>query len=155
MFQRGGQLPTLVVVLAGFILGAVIFDHGLDSSGGGRGTSPASPEPRLSLEPLAVHSALQHVPHPVPSIPVQSNPAANEGDPLSRLLSKVQEDGIVVATTTDLGYLTLTVNWICHLKKLGLDKKVVVFALDEGIHKEMLARGRSSATTSDDWICEC
>lgn len=62
-------------------------------------------------------------------------------DELTVLLESVQENGMVVATTTDNGYLDLTINWVCHLKTLHLEGKVIVFALDEEIHKEMSARG--------------
>lgn len=62
-------------------------------------------------------------------------------DELTVLLESVQENGMVVATTTDNGYLDLTINWVCHLKTLHLERKVIVFALDEEIHKEMIARG--------------
>ena len=63
-------------------------------------------------------------------------------DPLGALLSKVQDRGVVVATTTDSGYLPLTVNWICHLRRLGLSDKVIVFALDEKTHQDMAAHGK-------------
>lgn len=62
-------------------------------------------------------------------------------DKLMVLLESVQEHGLVVATTTDNGYLDLTINWVCHLKTLHLEQKVIVFALDAEIHKEMVSRG--------------
>jgi hypothetical protein len=73
-----------------------------------------------------------------------SSSHTEDDDALTHLLRSVQEDGLVVATTTDHGYLDLTINWVCHLRALHLDNKVIVFALDENIHNEMLARGIAS-----------
>jgi hypothetical protein len=75
---------------------------------------------------------------PVPSL-------EDSGDELSQLLKKVASDGrMVVATSTDFGYLSMTKNWICHLRKLGLAGKVLVFSLDEKIHQAVLDEGVAS-----------
>lgn len=48
---------------------------------------------------------------------------------------------MVVATSTDYGYLDITKNWICHLKRLGLEQEVIVFSLDEKIHAAVQGLG--------------
>lgn len=65
-------------------------------------------------------------------------------DELTALLRRIAKDNLVVATTTDGGYLELTVNWICHMKKLGLEAQVLIFSLDEKIHAEVQELGVAS-----------
>eukprot|EP00039_Didymoeca_costata_P022516 m.4680 g.4680 ORF g.4680 m.4680 type:complete len:431 (+) comp3057_c0_seq2:183-1475(+) len=63
-------------------------------------------------------------------------------DQLTKILRKVaSKDKMVVATSTDYGYLSITKNWICHMKKLGLEKQVVVFSLDKKIHEAVREEG--------------
>lgn len=113
----------------------------------GKHSVPLLPELTGKVKTTAVTTLRPQVPpaNPRPGISevlgVAKVPKGRNGSTLSELLAKVQVNGVVVATTADSGYLYLTVNWICHLQKLGLDQNVIVFALDEGMYKEMQARG--------------
>ena len=73
-------------------------------------------------------------------LPVPDTP----DDELTALLRRVAKDNLVVATTTDGGYLELTVNWICHMKRLGLEAQVLIFSLDEKIHAKVQELGVAS-----------
>lgn len=65
-------------------------------------------------------------------------------DKLQQLLTLVARNGVVTMTTTDSGYIDMTSNWICHIKKLGIEKEVIVFALDKEIHEFVQSKGIAS-----------
>ena len=96
----------------------------------------------------AAHVVLNRAPPPSPpSPPSPASKAPKQrpiNDELTALLEKVALDNIVVATSTDFGYLGMTMNWICHLRALGLEKNVIVFSLDERIHEAVKKEGLTS-----------
>eukprot|EP00729_Bicosta_minor_P011613 gene11613-11138_t len=86
-------------------------------------------------------TAGNYPPQPPPSPPPPPPPAVYK-DTLDEVMASVAgPDKMVVATSTDYGYLEITINWMCHMRKLGLDKKVLIFSLDEKIHEAVQQAG--------------
>lgn len=89
-----------------------------------------------------------------PKTPNNNSPApprpAVYKDKLDEVLASVVSPGnMVVATSTDFGYIEITINWMCHMRKLGLEKNVLIFSLDEKIHEAVQHAGFISYYESD------
>lgn len=145
------SLSPLLVIFFGFVLGALILSCLQDRLGYTTASKSESTIQKIRVFGLQDQHAFDDDTQRVAKLQRKNVTTAGRlptsftrMNDLSLLLKMVAKDGQVIMTTTDSGYVNMTLNWICHMKALHIEKEVIVFALDSAAHTIVQSQGIAS-----------